>query len=353
MTGSGKAAKIVRGAVFLCLLVVFVFQAGKVLENKNAEKLSGAYFSERKGTHDVLFLGPSTIMNGVYPAELWHEYGVTSYNLATGNQSAAASYYLAAEAIRRDHPRVIVLDCGKMRLKKSIGKLSYLHYITDRMPLLGANRLAMIRYIAKERESTFDETVGLYLPITQYHHRWTDLTEKDFEKDEKAVTLGAKVDVRKTKLKFEAFQPYEASPDAALPAFSDYWLREIIRLCDETGTDLLLITMPNMMVARYVKQSGYEKRIDAAAAVGRIADELDVPYLNLLKEGETIGLDPLKHTVDGQHFNVKGSTLFTEWLGGYLTEHFQLTDHRGEAQYAYMDARYEAFSELIEKKTGK
>jgi hypothetical protein len=320
--------------------------------SKNAEMLTSAYFKEKRGTHDIVFLGPSTVMNAVYPPELWNTFGFTAYNLATGNQSPSMSWYLAREVIKRDHPKLLVLDCGKMKVGEIYDTLSYLHFVTDRMPFLSVERLKLIRFAAAASECEFDETVGLIAPLTLYHNRWTELTYDDMRSQAKAMSFGAKVDGHTTQREFEAFAPYEADPDAALPELSERQLRRIIEYCDSCGTKVLLLTMPNMMRARYVGQMSYEERVDAAAAVQKIADEYGVPYLNLLDEGQNIGLDPLRHTTDGQHLNVKGAGIFTKWLGEWIAANTDVEDRRGDSAYAYMNGRYQTFTEYVARKTG-
>ena len=81
MFRSEKIRKILRCAAFLCILALLAHGEERILNAKGAEDLSSAYFSEPKDSHDIIMLGPSTIMNGVYPLLLWNRYGYTAYNL--------------------------------------------------------------------------------------------------------------------------------------------------------------------------------------------------------------------------------------------------------------------------------
>ena len=349
---AGKWIKALRCAGFLCILGLLLVFSGKILREKSGEFLStDAERAVAEGC-DVLFLGPSTVMNAVYPLELWHEFGISAYNCGTGSQSLLTSYYLIKELLKKEEPKLIVLDCGKARSKRSIVKIGYLHYITDILPLLSPERLQMIRACADDRKYTLDETSGLLLPVLAYHGRWADVSSKDLAADIKKVTYGAKVDVR-THTDVVPFQDYEASPDAALPAMAETCLRKIIELASDRGIGLLLVTMPNMMQAYDVDQKEYELRVDSAAALQKVADEYGTGHLNLIKEGEAIGLIPDEDTADGQHLTNRGASKFTRFIGGYIREHYEVPDHTAESAYAHLNGKYEAFEAYINGRTAK
>ena len=64
-----KAAKILRAALFLLLLIFVLKNASFLLTPKTAERKYRRFFSEKAG-FDVLFTGISLTMVGVYPMEL-------------------------------------------------------------------------------------------------------------------------------------------------------------------------------------------------------------------------------------------------------------------------------------------
>ena len=103
----------IKGIVFLLLLVLMVTQLDSALKLVKEDNLSTRYYDYPKDTFDVAFFGTSLVMYGVYPLELYRDYGMAAYNFATGNQSLLASYLLVKEVIRKDHPSLIVLDCGR------------------------------------------------------------------------------------------------------------------------------------------------------------------------------------------------------------------------------------------------
>ena len=61
------------------LLVLILVRISGLVERKSAYQKNGD-FMEQSEDLDVLFLGTSHVINGVFPMELWKEYGITSYN---------------------------------------------------------------------------------------------------------------------------------------------------------------------------------------------------------------------------------------------------------------------------------
>ena len=129
-----RAFLALRGIIFLLVLAAVILSLDKSLKLIQEDNLCPRYYKYPKNTFDVTFLGASLVLYGIYPIELYDKYGIAAYNLSTGNQSLEASYYLAKEAIEKDHPSLIVLDCSRALEDEETMESQYIHYITDTMP---------------------------------------------------------------------------------------------------------------------------------------------------------------------------------------------------------------------------
>ena len=58
------------------------------------------FYEEPENTIETIFLGASIVVNGITPMELYENYGICAYNLATEQQPMLASYYWLEEAER-------------------------------------------------------------------------------------------------------------------------------------------------------------------------------------------------------------------------------------------------------------
>jgi hypothetical protein len=254
--------------------------------------------------------------------------------------------------IRQDHPRLIIFDCGLLRKEDVIDSFNFLHFVTDMMPFLSPERWELLVHLAVYGKPSLGGLLKLCFPLLEYHERWAELTEADFAERDKTVTYGAKVDARKMSKALEPFAMREGNPDTVLPAHSEQMLRKLIGLCKETGTGLLLVSMPTLNKTKYIGQKTYEARVDTAAAVGKIAAELDVPYINLVNDGSPFGLSLPDDTVEGFHLNVYGAEKFTNWIGEWISGKFGLEDRRSDARFSYLNERYEVFRSYVRERTG-
>ena len=112
-----------RGFLFLCILVIMVYGINRTLTPKYryscANPLTETYrgfYRMKKDTVDVLFLGSSQTAAGFNPQNLYDSFGIRSYNLGSNHQSLWASYYWLREALGRQSPKVVVLDCYELFL---------------------------------------------------------------------------------------------------------------------------------------------------------------------------------------------------------------------------------------------
>ncbi|MCR5793830.1 MAG: hypothetical protein K6G61_00610 [Solobacterium sp.] len=333
-----KLAALLKNLIFILCILGMVLHLQRVTVNKSQLELPASYFKTDEKT-DVILLGASTVTFGLYPMELWSQYGYTSFNLGTGEQSFGMSYYLLKEALERNRPKLVVLDCGRAYRDETTFIPSHLHWVTDTMPLLSKNRLAMIRDLGGG--FTVKERMALYMPLLRYHVRWEELTKRDFETNEKEMTYGAKIN---SKVNYDGpYAEFAIDTKNALGAGSMEYLERIIDLCRQNDTDLLLVTIPLTGMSEEVSQETYQLRVNAAYAMEAFAAERGVPYLNLIDKAEAIGIDPEADSQDGLHLNYSGSTKLTDYIGTYIRDHYDVKDHRDEAGYESFREDYEAY----------
>ena len=116
--------KIVIKCLLFFVVGAIIFQALTILfVPKWVSKVDPAtprwkeFYEQEEGTIDVLLIGASDVGRGLSPITLWENYGITSFNLGTSNQSMAFSYYVIKEAIKYQDVKTIVLDmdCAFMK----------------------------------------------------------------------------------------------------------------------------------------------------------------------------------------------------------------------------------------------
>ena len=86
------------------------------LEWNNYDTIHG-FYEQPENTIETVFLGASIAINGFTPMELYEDYGICAWNLATEQQPMLASYYWLAEAYQyhSDTLKTVVLDVSMLR----------------------------------------------------------------------------------------------------------------------------------------------------------------------------------------------------------------------------------------------
>lgn len=293
---------------------------------------TNGFYEEPKQTIETLFLGASIVTSGVTPMELYDNFGMCSYNLATEQQPMLGSYYWLEEVYRlhSETLKTVVLDVSAVR---SGSKESFYHKALDSMKFSSVKLRAVRDHVGNNLE----DILSFLLPIVAYHDRWSSIDETDFAKYSYDADKGTRgyyfikksyssksseeIVVKDTVL------DENAEPDK-LKEDSLYYLEQIVNFCEEKGLNLLLIKTP----ANNWSSSLHN-------AVVAVAEELGATFidLNYSPVYDELNYIHLYDSADGKHVNYYGASKVTKWLGNYIVKEFGATDVRGLEKYAHME----------------
>lgn len=312
-------------AVAFLLLFLFLFQTvSGVLRSKSMKFAGAAIYEERRNSLDVIFMGSSHMLNAVSPVQLWDEHGIASNNLAQNGQVLPVSYYALQDALRRQKPKLVVLDVYKVVQDTLIDTKANLHFTLDNMRF-GLPKLRAVFDLLPE-----EDRVEFLLDISLYHTRWKDLTEEDFQRTD-TTERGAQA-------LFDTFRPYEGwtvlpESETAVPAEVEIrYLEKIVELCRREEVELLLVAVPFT-----TPEDDEFNRQAVVNAMAGYAGDWGVPFVNLMHRTDEMCFDFSADMADVYHVNWRGMEKVTAWLGGYLAREYALPDHRGEAGYKDWD----------------
>lgn len=88
----------------LILFIICISTLSNLVERKDSRIKYEAFF-EQTENFDVLFLGSSHMIYGVYPMELWHDYGIVSYNMGGHGNRIPTTYIVLKEALNYTTPK--------------------------------------------------------------------------------------------------------------------------------------------------------------------------------------------------------------------------------------------------------
>ena len=107
--------RLISVLVLLAMVLSGLGFLGRTLAVADGPQKNGPFLRDDR-EYDVLFFGSSHMINGVFPMELWKDYGLTSYNLAGHGASLAASFWELRLAVQYHKPKVAVLDLSLIHI---------------------------------------------------------------------------------------------------------------------------------------------------------------------------------------------------------------------------------------------
>ncbi len=322
--------KWLRGIIFLALFSLLFALASQIfiikptVGNDSFSRMK-TFYQQPNHSLDVLYIGASTLRNGISPLEIWGQYGFTGYTLSTGYQNPLVNYYYLLEALKYQQPDVVVLD-GSWLLKpvNVDAQESFLRLAVDPMRL-SIEKLLLIREIVEK--SSFQTASSYLFPLLRYHNRWKELSEKDwdifrFQPTDRYKGQLLIYESEAVKLPVEAYQPTDQSSRIDDEARS-YYLK-FIRHCREKGIAVVLINAPRV---------GWNMKMHNA--VQEFADRFGLPFIDYSMPDKIreIGLDPATDFHDEEHLNFMGAKKVSLHLGAYLKEMYHLPDRRNDLDF--------------------
>lgn len=319
---------------FLCLLAAVVGKTASIVERKDSYS-KYLDFYEQEEPFDVLFLGTSHVIRGVFPMELWNDYGIVSYNMSNHAETLPETYWVLRNSLDYQKPGLAVIDLYKLPLNEKIsadeetGELlkEYLHDYMDSVPLSFTKLQAVWDLVPADQRMEF------LFDFSMYHERWDALAQGDFVK-ERSLEKGAE--------SYAGIVSAEAPPEVPADQMMEedtlgkQYLCKMIELCQEKNIQVLLTYIPyGGMTAedRMWANSGYE-----------IAAQYGVPYVNLVEIEDLLDYE-IDCSDSYSHLNVSGGRKVTEYLGAYIKEHFQIPDRRNDAACADWLTDYQNYME--------
>ena len=296
------------------------------LTQKKDSYAKNAEFFEQKADYDVLFVGSSRPMNGIFPMELWEDHGFVSYNWAQAGHPPPAYYWVMRLALDYKQPKLMVIDCYGMHFDaKTTAVFGLMHISMDSFPL-SLNKIRAVHDMLDDPAMTEEFNEGerrsafnLLWTFPVFHSRWSQLTAEDFY-PQKSLTRGA---IANNEIYGGEFVPDDSEKGAVFDTVGVKYLRRAIEECQSRGIEVLVTFLP--LYADAHQQA-------AAEYAGKIAAEYGVDYLNFFD------LDVVNYHIDfadsAGHLNTAGARKVTEYLGNYIAGRYGIPDHRGEEAYA-------------------
>lgn len=322
--------------VISTLLVLVSVAAGVWFLNRvfmrNGSRFKYTPFYENDTEYDAFFLGTSHVINGIFPMQLWEDYGITSYNFGGHGNSIATSYWVLVNACKYHKPKVAILDVHGVHWKSM--NVSQAHTSMDSVPV-SFDKITAAGEIFPDNKQSRNEII---MPVSVYHNRWTELSKemllagfgiynstKEMGAESRiAVAVPNEMDL----IDQSEISEEDMSAMAYIEKFIDY--------CRSEGIEPVLINIP------FPTDETTQRAANTAIKLGR---DVNVPGINFQYE-DIVDFDIDCYDKDS-HLNPSGARKVTDYLGKFLSENYDLKDKRDYADYQNWNDYYDEYKEYI------
>lgn len=298
------------------------------------------FYEEEDNSIDLLMLGSSHMFVNANTSVLWDEYGIAGYDLCGSIQPYWNTYYYLNEAYKTQNPKVVAMEVYTAVEVTD----EYYTFENAVKNIFGMNR-------SQDKKEAVDSSVDIpdrlmfYLEYPTFHKRYTDLEKNDFIADYEGDWYDHNCWKGET-LYYHNDEGVFAPSDSdvydtsigKISAKNEEYLRKIIELTKEHGSELVLLVTP------YVVLPGETAVFNRVA---EIAGEYDVPFVNFNLYYDEMGIDFANdYAIDGCHMAYWGSEKFTRLFADMLEEEYDLPDRRGDEKYASYDRMVNAYKRM-------
>ncbi len=327
--------------VVCCLIVLLCDLFEQDDPNYASRFYSYRHFEE--DTVDAVYFGTSGVDRYWISAKAYEEYGMTVYNLTCDGMPVWLYDIMIDEAFEYQTPELLIFDI------RAFGQRNIPDFVDvrgrrtmDALGLLSWNRVRAafrtmeIMHRVDENQPEFD--ISYLLPFVKFHTKWSSSPNAtpQFTLDNTAghdpSTTGGFVlhshysvhQAPQSPVNFD--ENYKVNYVEELDPISEEALYRVINYTKELGVEVLFVDTPQFMS---------DLELGRANKVIQILEEEGVPYISYNTPGASEALnvefDLETDFYESNHTNYYGAEKFTASLAAYLDAHYDLPDHRGDA----------------------
>lgn len=276
-----------------------------------------AFHTLPENSIEVMVYGSSHAFLGVNVKEMYNKYGIGAYNYGTNWEKINTTKLFMKDSFKTQNPKLAVIEtvyAGTVLRNRDINaEIFYTTYL--------GHSEARTTFLKQCFGNDPERWLSYYMPLCAFHDNWVNISKTSFmpllENPNAIVSIHKRMgyspnnSVTKVKIPDPSSIKQKKLNNAAITE-----LNEIVAMCKEKGIEILFITVP------------YQRGFEYSDAMKQFAEKKGCSYLNLFEYIDEIGLDGKTDFKDAGHLNDSGATKVGDFLGKYISEHYQLTDMR-------------------------
>ena len=314
---SGYMKNIVGTVVTIILTVVIIIWLGHVVRPVDTDSSISAievFHDLPKDSVEVIGYGSSHLWRGLYPMEMYEKYGIGAYNYGCNWQHINTTEMFIEDSFRTQSPKVILIETFRVNEVLEDTNMDGEIYYTRAIPAFDGKNSYLRQCFGNDRE----RFLSYYVPLCAFHDNWVNITTDNFRLSTQDpeyfhYTMGYIFTAGVTPVSIgdpNGFEQEELGDDAVSV------LDRIVELCREKNTDIVFYTAP------------WQGEFPYGEAMKDYSVKNGCAYLNLFEYMDEIGLDCNSDFCDEGHLNHDGACKVSDFLGGYIKEHYDVSDMR-------------------------
>lgn len=318
----------IKVIMLLLLISISYMVCHHVLIGKNGMGRIHSFYQEEPDSLDAVFIGSSHLYLSVFPLQLWEDYGIKSSVIGGDGMGVPLEYYCVREAIRKQHPDVIVVDLYKAFSEAEIENISYTHNLVNGWPY-SLNMSEMVQDLIPE-----ENRIEFYLPLYLYHTRWNELSRTDFL-EQVCYTKGAAPQFGVYDA--SGFTEIAATENQEIPEIVLEYIVKMIQVCQDNNVELIFTVMPY----ETNESTHYQQKIFNALDVE--LEKYQIPYYNGFHMMDELNLDLTTDFFDSGHLNYDGGVKATAYLGNLLSREYLNIVPKEDLSWDYAAEEWNAY----------
>lgn len=339
--GSGRA--LAKAFLFVFILGILILAGAKTLEDAGEESWAVmANIHAYPDSYDVCFLGPSTAMVNVSNQELYDQYGIAGISLVMDLQPIYVARYALEEMLNHQSPQVVFYDVSPMFYSEE-EITNWTHDMKNYLLefFLGGIKIPSVRWSAFGEIRYYNKDVKIwdYLRFPYIHENWVNLVMGEEKNNIPGHATGDLVLLGRAKDFAGANAENIYQEIRTINANAEKYLCEMVEICRERNTEIILLC------ERIISAEEHE-------TVAGLAEKYGIKFIDINEHLEEIGFSYQEDLHDMGHFNLSGAVKWTDYIGKYISENYEITDKRNDPAYRRFEEGSALFATQKEAELG-
>lgn len=330
-----KIRRMIAMIVFIAISAKSFLFCTYLFRNADMCRIHSVGIKEEKPL-DMVYLGASDVYVYWQPLKAWNDYGFTSYNMAVNRTPSESIQYFIKETLKYHKPELFVISARSFQYDWG-GIETDLRNSSDSLEF-SLNRWKLIREYLENRTINGNvDNLSFYFDIIKYHTNYSALASKaNWDLINNKGTAMNKGFEWIPSYQYLTPMDFETNSRNALSEINLKTLHKVLNFCKEKELKVLFVVCPYQITAG--EQAQYNTIKDIVTSYG-------FGFLNGNEYYDEMRMDFSRDFYHSAHVNCYGAEKYTEFLGNYIMEHYELPDHREEDVYAGWNEDFIRFTE--------